>query len=1144
MTDEFAAWREPTQGDEFASWREPAQEEQKPIPKPFLDRLGRGSYLAGAIDRILGKAGEAAKEGYGEAPATGVTDETLGHFIDLGIFHDPARGRPGILQFANEAWMQPVARGLETIKRGLNAGLYGVGAAAQQISDELDPSNAGNERVKNEVINFGNFAMIEGGMGRFSRIKPGHKEPITQEVGALPRDVDFKIGADLLGEKNIAEPRLKALWEDRGIHPAEAVHDAERDAFLKHDLTTAKVEPELKPEVVKEFEEFGVEAPKSLSAAVSDPPLVSPEIQPLSPPGQNATYFQNAARDLLDIGRDIRMKVDPMGVGSTEAQGLAKEFADTLRRNRWDWSRYDKDFETRFTAEQRKRMWDAADEESTAQRLMESTEHQGLVTLTAEERAAVEEQHTRSQNAWVRARDLGMVEGEGLPAYTPRMIINAASAHAKDGPVALNAFGGKLRTRTAQMMRREYMTAEETEAAAKARLGSDAELARDIRALPLATAKLEDAIAGRKLIDGIKDYGARVGTEVVWEGTIPNEVKSFTIDHPAFKVWRPKFGVKDADGNQIFEQVPLRVHSDFEGPLRAVLDQKNGALYSAAMDMKGKTMSLIMNSPLIHYQVVWGKAFPAFPGQMLTWKFYSEGSAAKSNPEIMHRYLDAGGVPITSRFYKQDISSIMAEPGEVVDRWTAQPWTAKLLGAVPGLFDEAAGKAVESFIHDKIGNFWHNKMLWDRVANLQMAVFTNLSDRLVLRGSDRLAADMASAHFSNLLVGSLPQEAMSKGARSLANVFFFSRSFTLSNQAIFLMAVRGLPAETMALLEKMGGNLTPEAKSYVQWQARRKAFTTVLLDVAFAYAGISLLQSAANMFLLRGSDTLSDSWDKEMRGYADRLNTALQKRVDHPMSLLQPFEFLESVSATSENEPGKKGRVLVGYAKDGTGIYARSPVGKIGEELADYFGSALDVLKRKEGTVARPMLQVMANDKGFGRKVYDPHAETPAENAGAMWEIIKHFMKAQTPEGQINAFSDLVKGEGDKKVNVLQAFGPLAGTTFSRGAPGGPAVGEMYNARSRHDIALQMALPDIRRQIQNGQVEDAQRKMNELGVPLGLQKFYIRTTQNPATRLGGRALKDFYYFATPEQKQRMEMQRARPQSGSPPVDTDSFRGIQ
>ena len=100
----------------------------------------------------------------------------------------------------------------------------------------------------------------------------------------------------------------------------------------------------------------------------------------------------------------------------------------------------------------------------------------------------------------------------------------------------------------------------------------------------------------------------------------------------------------------------------------------------------------------------------------------------------------------------------------------------------------------------------------------------------------------------------------------------------------------------------------------------------------------------------------------------------------------------------------------------------------------------------------------------------------------------------------------------------MELLGPLVGLTFSKGAPGGPGVGELYHAREQHDFAVQAALPDIRKQIQRGDETGARERMTELGIPVGLQRFYVRTSTNPATRLSGRTLKDFYLYATPEQR--------------------------
>jgi hypothetical protein len=87
--------------------------------------------------------------------------------------------------------------------------------------------------------------------------------------------------------------------------------------------------------------------------------------------------------------------------------------------------------------------------------------------------------------------------------------------------------------------------------------------------------------------------------------------------------------INSAQGGYRFDQVPIYVRGDFEGPLRAVLNQKAGALYKGAMDIKGKTMSLIMNSPLIHNAVEFGRAFPAMPTRII--KAYFDGNRAKND---------------------------------------------------------------------------------------------------------------------------------------------------------------------------------------------------------------------------------------------------------------------------------------------------------------------------------------------------------------------------------------------------------------------------------------------------------------------------------------------------------------------------------
>ncbi len=1124
------------------------------VPEPFLRRIWEGV--------------KAGSERTWELAAEGSAQLSEGIRQTSPMFHPPPEKLPD--------WVQKVIGGVTPgreepderawqVLRGVGNMLGGAAGMVLSpmglVTGNLPQSGAFPRDAAENAI--GLVAPFGMGALKFMRLGDG------KLIGELPKDEDFTLAGKLLAhareqaaavkertqttndvataEQNeaaraaIATANLKTLWRDQGIHPAEAVHDAQSDAFVRDELTTASDESE--------------GTAHGLGADVAQP-MPSLAEQPAPPPGRFSAMTQSLGDRLLDLGRDLQKLTSPMTTGSTDSMAIAKDFANALRRNRWEWSRIDDDIASRFTPEQRERMWNAADEESVMRQSGEQSEHMGFATLTPEERQAVEDLQTRSQIAWLRARDLGMVEGEGLPAYTPRMIVNAAGAAEKDGRVALNRLpdriGTNLRTSTAQLLHRKYLTAEQTEAAAKASLGEDAQIVRDIRVLPFATAKLEDAIAGRTLINAIRDIGRRTGDDTVADGFMPagSDHKWFTVDHPAFKTWRPKFAddgaghmapVRDEDGNIVFEQVPLYVRDDFEGPLRAVLNQKSGALYNALMGLKSRATSLIMYSPFIHNAVEWGRALPAMPGKVASLRIYFDGNKVKNDPAQMREAIDAGMVPIGHRAFNQDITSIMEEPNLTPGR----SLTAKVLGAVPGLFDPAAGTAVKRAI-DKAGDFWHNTLLWDRVGDLQAGLYAGLRDDMLAKGVDRLTATRIAAHWANRYAGALPQEAMSDGARKLANVMMFSRSFTLGNLGVMKDMLNGLPRDVTAQIERDMGAVDPVAAGYAKAMARRKAMAVVLTDIALFYVGNSVLQSALNV--LRGDDSL----DGELQGYATRLMARLQTLKEHPAQSLSPLSLagagvgaiaggpagaalgfglgsavsqLKYLSSTYANEPGRQDRIKVGYARDGTAIYARNPLGKIGEEFVDYVNNPLDMMLRKQSTIVRPAWQIINNDAGFGRKIYDPDADTPMRQARNMALIAEHLAGSQLPLDQIGTLGDLVKGEGDTKTNLLHVLGPLGGLTFSKGAPGGPAVGELYHAREEHDYAVNVALPDIRRQILRGDIDGARQRMTELGIPRGLREFYIRTTLNPATRLGGRTLKDFYLYATPEQKQRLENAR-------------------
>jgi hypothetical protein len=934
-------------------------------------------------------------------------------------------------------------------------------------------------------------------------------------------------------------PQGKSNWHAIDPETGQPIHD---EPFTSRQQAANAAHDEIQRRRTIPEEELGPEGtPTSVGAAAAPPPGAPLVTQP-SLRARLTESVRTGIDNLLDvgrsIGRDLQMKIAPMATGSGEAMTLVKDHANLNRRIDTEWLAHDHYLERTFSPEDRKNMWRAADEENSMRQRGEVNEHMGIARLTPEQRAAVESFQPKARELWEQARKAGMVgeEAEGLPYYTPRILMNIAER--EGGPRTLDQRGG-LSTTSSGLKRRKYMEAEETEAAAKAKFGEQAEIAQDIRTMPLALAQMEKAIAGRQLINKIKETSKITGEPAVVEGHNPGE-GWFHINHPAFFTSRPRFetveGKKipllDQDGSLIFDRVPLWVRGDFEGPLKSFMTGEIGKTYKAMMDLKGQTMSVVMYSPMIHNMVEFGRAFPAAPGKVATFRIYFEGNAAKqgrpydgtlrymydhlftdkhqipktASPTMLEA-VDAGLVPIGKRFFNQEISSIMEQPNLTPGR----SLTAKILGLVPDLFDPRAGDAVKRSI-DRMGDIWHNTLLWDRIGDLQMGLYVNVRDAAIKDGHMPIVAQRMAAHIANRYAGALPKEAMSASAQKIANMTLFSRSFTLGNIGVMKDAFTGLPRDVQAQIARDIGTTDPRAADFAKSMARRKAIAVVALDVGLMYVMNSLLQSGANTLL--GDKSIGE----EAQGYVRRFNDLMQRVKESPSTVLQPFSMAESLSSTAENEPGKQDRIMVGKTKEGQAIYARNPVGKIGEEFTGWLAHPAAKLQSKLSTTVRPIWQILDNDKGFGRKVYDPHPDTIAKYAGVIGNIAKHFIAAQTPEGALTATKELLTGQGDK-LSAAQALAPFTGVTVSKGHPGGPAAGELARVKENQDFIKQQAMPEIRKLVQSGNQAKAREMMNDLKIPFGEQKFILNPHITP------RQVRTMNRLGTPEQQERFRRAR-------------------
>jgi hypothetical protein len=466
-----------------------------------------------------------------------------------------------------------------------------------------------------------------------------------------------------------------------------------------------------------------------------------------------------------------------------------------------------------------------------------------------------------------------------------------------------------------------------------------------------------------------------------------------------------------------------------------------------------------------------------------------------------------GLVPIGHQGAYQDITSIAT--GDNIR--AGRSWTAKALGAIPGLFSRGAREGVYRAV-DRMGDIWHNTLLWDRVGDLQMGLYVGMRDDMLAKGYSADTAQYMAAHLANRYAGALPLESMSTTSRKIANLLLFSRTYTLGNLGAMKDVLTGLPRDVQAQIARDGGlDELAKVKSY----AKRKALSILLTDIALFYAGNSILQSAVSY--MSGRQDL----DQIEKGYVDRFQAELGRIESNPLELLNPFGVMQSLSATSENEKGREDRVLVGYDHNGTAIYARNPVGKIGEEFKNWLTDPLETLKKKFGTIARPTYETLTNDAGFGRHVYDPNAKGASGLAQNIGRIAQLYLESQVPMDSLHSAAALLQGHG-QEIDAYKTVGPLAGFTFSKGAPGGPAVGALYDLRREHDAAVQAAMPDIIEKIRNGDVAGARDDMHKLGMAPGLINYYVRTTLNPRLKMNTRSMRQLLQHASPEERARIE----------------------
>jgi len=792
--------------------------------------------------------------------------------------------------------------------------------------------------------------------------------------------------------------------------------------------------------------------------------------------------------------RDFQSKISPMTTGSERSMADAKEFANARREADYNYQRFAEMLARRFTPEQNARMWEAGEEENEIRGgRTEASPDRGLASLSKDQRDVMGFMHEHQARLVERARAPGieMIHGEVPPYYVTRM----ARMVAEDGTVEpIDKLYGKGGLNTQAPFERKHFGLEESEAALKAKLGTSAEYIRDIRTVPIAMARLERAIAGRELVNKIHELSFDLAMD-------RNNFVPF--DHPAVKSYR--FNEETGKLDTVNRLVP----KEFEGPLKAVLTEPAGAMYKALLAVKNSATTAIMWSPAIHLGVEFGRAAPVMRGKMATVSFWKDGLAMMRDPETMKRFLRAGYIQQGRRNLRtEDIGQTVREPELEPGRGLASKAAGAVTSAVAG---REAGQALKAGI-DRFGDFWHGTLLWDRVAQLQAGIAVSVERQMIKEGYHPEAATVVASHIANRYAGALAPESMSNLGRKVANLLMFSRSFTLGNLGAMKDVITGLPRDTQALLRRTVGD--EEAMKAIGF-ARRKAQGGMIADIALLYGLNALVQTGISA-LRRSRDEDSDfatAIGKEGSAMIDRLHEAASRMIEHPvLSVLSPFESIESMLPQGLNEPDKTDRILVGHQADGTAEYMRLPFGKVGEEFKNWLTKPGTMLYNKLSTLAKPPVAMAIGDP---RQGYTPD-DTTARRLGL---LAVNFMKAQVPSDAIAAAYRKLTGQG-QELDTAKLVGPVFGATFSHGYPGGEEAGAVAGEQREHHAAFTQAAPQVREAIAAGDYDKAQRLMDEARMTPQEQKSIMRS----AGRVGPSptATKRFYQTATPEEIQKLE----------------------
>ena len=143
-----------------------------------------------------------------------------------------------------------------------------------------------------------------------------------------------------------------------------------------------------------------------------------------------------------------------------------------------------------------------------------------------------------------------------------------------------------------------------------------------------------------------------------------------------------------------------------------------------------------------------------------------------------------------------------------------------------------------------------------------------------------------------------------------------------------------------------------------------------------------------------------------------------------------------------------------------------------------------------------------------------------ADDIRNVGRFVYSFFEAQIPVDVVKSAKDVVAGTDTTGMSKYKIIGPLVGLMFSKGAPHGPAFGELYRENDKFKWRLAEEMPNIREAIKLGHPEAAREMMRQIGVPPGYAQWIVRQNRDQPMSPSAKKKREFLRRATPEERSR------------------------